>query len=98
MILKKTLSLIVTLCMAVSIFVLPAVPVNAAVEYTEPAAAADYGLADSVQEGVILHALNWSFNNIKAQMKTIAESGYTAIPTSPLQIAKENTKSVSVGN
>lgn len=98
MILKKTLSLIVTLCMAVSIFVLPAVPVNAAVEYTEPAAAADYGLADSVQEGVILHAWNWSFNNIKAQMKTIAESGYTAIQTSPIQIAKENTKNVSVGN
>ena len=98
MILKKTLSLIVTLCMAVSIFVLPAVPVNAAVEYTESAAAADYGLADSVQEGVILHAWNWSFNNIKAQMKTIAESGYTAIQTSPVQIAKENTKNVSVGN
>ena len=32
----------------------------------------DYGLADSSQEGVILHCWNWSYNNIKKYMKDIA--------------------------
>ena len=54
-------------------------------------AVADYGLMDSVQEGVILHAWDWSFNTIKANMAAIAEAGYTSIQTSPIQQAKEGT-------
>ena len=39
------------------------------------AAASDYGLMDTCQEGVILHAWQWSFNNIKDNMAKIAEAG-----------------------
>lgn len=47
-------------------------------------AAEDYGLADNIEDGVILHAWCWSFNTIKNNMRLIAESGYTSIQTSPI--------------
>ena len=53
------------------------------------AATQDYGLVDNVQDGVILHCWNWSYNNIKANMKLIAESGYSAIQTSPVTQPKD---------
>ena len=49
----------------------------------------DYGLADSSQEGVILHCWNWSYNNIKKYMKDIAAAGYTSVQTSPVQQPKD---------
>ncbi len=63
-------------------------------EYTADTqdSASDYGLMDTVQEGVILHAWQWSFNNIKDNMQAIAEAGYTAVQTSVIQQAKEGTK------
>ena len=54
-------------------------------------AAQTYGLEDNVQDGVILHAFDWSFNTIKDNMKKIAEAGYTSIQTSPIQRSKEDT-------
>lgn len=48
-----------------------------------------YGLADNVADGVILHAWNWSFSQIMAELPNIAEAGYTAIQTSPIQRNKE---------
>ena len=62
------------------------------------ATANQYGLLDNPQDGVILHAWNWSYNNIKSNMKTIAECGYTSVQVSPIQVAKENTRGVGVGN
>ena len=56
------------------------------------AAASDYGLMDNCQDGVILHAWDWSFVNIKNNMKKIAEAGYTSVQTSVIQQAKEATK------
>ena len=47
------------------------------------------GLKDNVQDGVILHAWNWSMNNIKDNMAKIAEAGYTTIQTSPMQPQKD---------
>lgn len=76
------------------------VPANL-VLHSVPAEAAttnQYGLMDDVQDGVILHCWDWSFNNIKAQMETIAKSGYSAIQTSPIQEAKEPTKGVGNKN
>ena len=58
-------------------------------ETTISAATQDYGLVDNVQDGVILHCWNWSYNNIKANMKLIAESGYSAIQTSPVTQPKD---------
>ena len=60
-------------------------------------AATDYGLVDNVQDGVILHCWNWSYSNISANMEAIAEAGYSAVQTSPIQAAKEGTTGKSVG-
>ncbi len=48
-------------------------------------------LADNVQDGQILQCWNWSFNNIKNNMSKIANQGFTAIQTSPVQASKEST-------
>ncbi len=53
------------------------------------AATFDYGLADTSQEGVILHCWNWSYNNIKKYMKDIAAAGFTSIQTSPVTQPKD---------
>ncbi|MBD5135246.1 MAG: starch-binding protein [Lachnospiraceae bacterium] len=65
------------------------------VEFTEDTtgssldAASDYGLAENAKDGVILHAWNWSFNQIKSELKDIAEAGFTSVQTSPIQPNKE---------
>ena len=51
----------------------------------------------SVQDGVTLHCWNWSYANIEANMEKIAELGYTAVQTSPIQQAKESTTGKKVG-
>ena len=55
-------------------------------------------LQSNVQNGVTLQCWNWSYNNIKANMDTIAKLGYSAIQTSPIQQAKESTVGLTVGN
>ena len=44
-----------------------------------------------IQDGTTLHAWNWSFNQIASNMEQIAEMGFTAIQTSPVQPLKEPT-------
>ena len=56
----------------------------------------DYGLASTVDEGTILQAWNWSFNNIKANLKTLAEQGFTTIQVSPPNEIKSGTKGAKV--
>ena len=46
---------------------------------------ADYGLADSIQEGTILHCFTWKYRDIKAELPSIAEAGFTSIQVSPAQ-------------
>ena len=48
-------------------------------------AAGDYGLADNIQDGTILHCFDWKYNDIKAELKNIAEAGFTSVQTSPAQ-------------
>ena len=67
------------------------VAVNTTSETEPVSAATDYGLVDNVQEGQILQCWNWSFNNIKNNMAKIAEQGFSAIQTSPIQGSKEST-------
>ncbi len=38
----------------------------------------------SIHDGAILHAFCWNFNTIKYNMKDIADAGYTAVQTSPI--------------
>lgn len=93
---KKILSLVVALCMAVPVFSLPVVA-NAVTTEDVPSQASEYGLADNVQDGQILQCWNWSFSGIKNNMKQIAEQGFSAIQTSPIQTIKESTQGKSVG-
>lgn len=45
----------------------------------------DYGLADSIQNGCMLHAWNWYFNDVKNHLSEIAEAGFTTVQVSPVQ-------------
>ena len=49
----------------------------------------DFEQPDNVQEGVILHCWNWSYNNIKKYLPHIAAAGYTAVQTSPVTQPKD---------
>lgn len=51
-----------------------------------------------IQDGVTLHCWNWSYKNIEANMELIAEQGFSAIQTSPIQQAKEGTLGRGVGS
>lgn len=46
---------------------------------------ADYGLAESCEDGVILHCFNWTLAQIRAELPNIAAAGFSAVQTSPLQ-------------
>ncbi len=48
----------------------------------------EYELSPQIDTGTILHAWCWSFNTIKANLKDIAEAGYTAVQTSPISECK----------
>ena len=51
----------------------------------------NYELMSQVQGSSILHCWNWSYKTIEEHMELIAESGYTAIQTSPAQQPKDYT-------
>ncbi len=48
-----------------------------------------FGLADKIEDGVILHAWSWSFNTIRETMADIAAAGYSAVQTSPANACVE---------
>lgn len=52
-----------------------------------------YNLASSVENGNILHAFNWYFNDVKKYMKDIAEAGFTTVQVSPVQANKTTINS-----
>ena len=79
---NRMLSVLLAFCMVFSgLTILPATTTT-----IEAEAAADYGLADSIQEGVILHCFNWKYNDIKAELPNIAAAGFTSVQTSPAQV------------
>ena len=85
---KKILSFMLSVCLIFSVFLsLDAVSVDVSAADTTT-----NGLAADVQDGQILQCWNWSFNNIKANIPKIAEQGFSAIQTSPIQATKESTK------
>ncbi len=63
---------------------------NAVTAEETESAAGSYGLADNVQDGQVLQCWNWSFNSIKNNMAKIAQQGFSAIQTSPIQQTKES--------
>lgn len=46
-----------------------------------------YGLADDIQDGVILHCFNWTYQQIIDELPDIAAAGFTSVQTSPAQQA-----------
>ena len=46
----------------------------------------NYGLADSIQGGVILHCFGWTYDQIIENLENIAEAGFTAVQTLPVQV------------
>ena len=58
---------------------------------TVPAAATDYNLAPSIQEGVILHCFNWTYSQITNSLEDIAKAGFTTVQTSPAQYPTSTT-------
>ena len=98
---RKALSVMLAAAMVSSVAVTSAVTTSATTAKAETSNATvsavtskanQYGLKDNVQDGVILHAWQWSFNNIKAKLPEIAAAGYSAVQTSVVQRAKEATK------
>ncbi len=50
---------------------------------------------NSIDDGAILHAWNWSFDTIKSRLPEIKAAGYKAVQTSPIQGSKEPLSEVS---
>lgn len=97
---KRMVSILLTLCMVmsvVSIQVVSAVSTKtesvAANTSEESVSANSYGLPDNIQDGNILHCFNWKLNDIKAELKNIAEAGFTSVQTSVLQATNHNYES-----
>lgn len=87
--LKRLASFILAISFVFSCFVLS----NHTIIKTSAATNASvYNLVDDVQDGQILQCWNWSFDNIRDNMAKIAEQGFSAIQTSPIQASKESTK------
>lgn len=87
----KTKSKILSAILSVSIlsaslsaFVSGSLGVQAA-ESSPTVSANKYRLKDNIQDGVILHCFDWTYNDIKAELPKIAKAGFTSIQTSPAQ-------------
>lgn len=88
---KKLTSVILSLCMVLSLATVAIVP--AAAETTVETYA-----QDTIQGSNILHCFDWSYNNIKANLPDIAKAGYTAVQTSPVQSPKDYNASWTDGS
>ena len=64
---------------------------NAVTVESEQVDASNYELMSNVQGSSILHCWNWSYKTIEDNMELIAQSGYTALQTSPAQQPKDYT-------
>lgn len=49
----------------------------------------NYGLINNMQDASILHCWNWSYNTIRENLPLIAQSGYSAVQTSPATQPKD---------
>lgn len=90
---KKLVSTVLAACIALSSFATGFGAVNAATidnsdvsaSSSDSVSANKYGLKDNIQDGVILHCFDWTYNDIKAELPNIAKAGFTSVQTSPAQ-------------
>ncbi len=85
---SKLISLVLILCMLMSCLAITGFTVNAK-DTGKAAVAAESKLQENVQDGVILHAFNWSYNTIKENLPAIVAAGYSTVQTSPVQQPKD---------
>lgn len=100
---KKLLSVILALAVVASCACIGFVNASATSEYNEYEKMLEsikpenkYGLEDTVNEGKIIQAWNWSYANIIKNLETLAEQGFTTIQVSPPNEIKMPTKGVKV--
>ena len=79
---KKITAVLLALCLLITTAAVGTV--SASAETTQ-----EISVQETVQGSAILHCFCWSYNTIKANLKAIAEAGYTAIQTSPVQPPKD---------
>ena len=64
-------------------------PASAATVEETAKVSSEPNIQSNVQDGVILHAFNWSYNSIKNNLPAIAAAGYSTVQTSPVQQPKD---------
>lgn len=85
---SKVISIVLMLCMLMSCLAVTGFTANAK-DTDKAAVASEAKLQSNVQDGVILHAFNWSYNTIKENLPAIAAAGYSTVQTSPVQQPKD---------
>lgn len=93
--LKKIASIAVAASLVTSSLVF-AMGANAAEISETSEVSVDTAIRENVQDGVILHAFNWSYNSIKENLPAIAAAGYSTVQTSPVQQPKDYGSSQDV--
>ncbi len=71
-------------------------PASAATVEETAKVSSEPNIQSNVQDGVILHAFNWSYNSIKNNLPAIAAAGYSTVQTSPVQQPKDYGTSTDV--
>ncbi len=89
---RRLLSIILALCLTMSIVCVGIVPASA-----DPTDPVETYAQETIRGSNILHCFDWSYNNIKAKLPEIAAAGYTAVQTSPVQSPKDYNSSWTDG-
>ena len=95
---QKIISVVLSFCMIMSCFAISGISASAAgvSDSTSASAGEPTGsqyAQDTIGGSNVLHCFNWTYNNIKANLADIAEAGYTAVQTSPVQQPKDYSAS-----
>lgn len=81
---KRITGLVLCVCILISCFTFGVIQ-TAAADVSQTETGADYGLPENIEDGNILQCFNWKYNDIKNELKSIAEAGFNAVQTSPAQ-------------
>lgn len=81
---KRITGLLICVCIIISCFAFGVIH-TAAANTSAKTTSEDYGLPKKIEDGNILQCFNWKYNDIKNELKGIAEAGFTTVQTSPAQ-------------
>lgn len=83
------LSVLLALTLVINIFMAMTFAVEADTSDEESPQLNEQGLVENIEGGNILHCWCWNFNTIKENIPKIAEAGYSAVQTSPINEVKK---------